>query len=185
MEKTVNEKGVVEGNVTLPSRNINKELQKERLNKVLYVSVPVAYIYSTYMIGKLPDKIKNEQGLVVAGTAFGVISLAAGGIGGGGIGLLGKKSGKIADIGIYVGATSVLYSLSRGIFKQSPKVSLIASGALILGFLAYNKMQREKERTPVKDESGAEPRIKSSGTPIKNTRINPAIVPEVSQTPIK
>lgn len=105
---------------------------------MLTLILAAAAAYPTYNIGNLADKIPHERAYVVAGLLGGAAATIAG---------MGSWTAptelqkKIGIIGASALSTSFVYSVGRGVFKQSPKKSLIA-GLVITGtigaFMWYN-----------------------------------------------
>jgi hypothetical protein len=94
----------------------------------LKIAIPFAVGgYSIYAIGKLTDKIPNERLYVSTALILGLGTTYAFAMGG---------SNKANAVGAFSGGT-LGYALARGIFKQSPKVSLIAGALFAAGTYYY------------------------------------------------
>lgn len=92
--------------------------------------------YSVYKLGTLPDTIKNER-LYVTGAILGggIVTIGAG------LSAWGGKMSKSNESLIYLSGFTCIggisYAITRGIFKQNPKNSLIASAVLLTGAFVY------------------------------------------------
>ena len=93
--------------------------------KIIALGGLVATGYSVYAIGKLSDKIPYERLYVASALVLGVSGRFA-------YAFQGDKQGIGNKWMSFVGGT-IGYAVSRGIFKQNPKVSLIAGAVLALG----------------------------------------------------
>jgi hypothetical protein len=92
--------------------------------KQLKIAIPFAVAgYSIYAIGKLPDQIPHERVYVSTALILGLGATYAFAMGG---------SSKAFAVGAFSGGT-LGYALARGIFKQNPKVSLIAGALFAAG----------------------------------------------------
>jgi drug/metabolite transporter (DMT)-like permease len=131
-----------------------QQINKKRLKNIAILGTSTALVgYSVYKIGKLPDKIPNEKGYVItglvvggvlfAGTTF-TLSAAA----------PSEKAKNAAMVGSLTFMTSLGYAVTRGIFKQNPKVSLIAGAVLAAAtyYVVKNPKLLQKE-TPKVDNT--------------------------------
>ena len=116
--------------------------------KILVGTVLATTAYSLYKIGNLTDKIPYERTYIISGVIGGAAlaysSALSGAFGGGS----GNENGVILGGSIFV--TTLGYSLSRGVFNQNPKNSLIAGLLLTAGtYIWYqsNKAENKKVKT--------------------------------------
>jgi len=108
--------------------------------------------YSIYKIGNLADKIPHERAYVITGIVGGAIVFVAGS-GFGGDSAPSKKQETIGMLGLSTIITTLGYSISRGVFKQTPKNSLIAGLVLLGGAYIWYK----SNQTPVDNGKYARP----------------------------
>jgi peptidoglycan/LPS O-acetylase OafA/YrhL len=109
--------------------------------KIIALGGLAATGYSIYAIGKLSDKIPYERLYVASALVLGVSGSFAGA-------WQSDKRGLATKWMSFVGGT-IAYSVSRGIFKQNPKVSLIAGAVLALGSYYLIKNPNLLAPTPV------------------------------------
>ena len=105
------------------------------VRKFVYGTVLATTAYSVYKIGSLPDKIPHERAYVITGIVGGAV-----------VGFLGmaqwspnEKQETMGMVGLSTLVTTLGYSISRGVFKQSPKNSLIAGLVLLGGAYIWHK----------------------------------------------
>lgn len=111
------------------------------VRKFIYGTVLATTAYSVYKIGSLPDKIPHERAYVITGIVGGAV-----------VGFFGmmqwspnKQQETIGMVGLSTLVTTLGYSISRGVFKQTPKNSLIAGLVLLGGAYIWYK----SNQTPV------------------------------------
>lgn len=113
-------------------------LKQKRNRTIAIIGIPTALVgYSIYKIGKLPDLIPHEKGYVITGLVVGgglmlsTINLSAA--------APTQKAKNAYMIGGLTFMTSLGYAVSRGIFKQNPKVSLITGAVLAMSYYLITK----------------------------------------------
>ena len=111
-------------------------------------------VYSVYKIGSLADKIPHERAYVITGIVGGAVFGALGfGFGSLSASAPSKKQETIGMVGLSTFVTTLGYSISRGVFKQTPKNSLIAGLVLLGGAYIWYK----SNQTPVVNGKDARP----------------------------
>jgi hypothetical protein len=119
------------------------------VRKFIYGTALATTAYSVYKIGSLPDKIPHERAYVITGIVGGAV-----------VGFFGmmqwspnKQQETIGMVGLSTLVTTLGYSISRGVFKQTPKNSLIAGLVLLGGAYIWHK----SNQTPVDNGKYARP----------------------------
>ena len=130
--------------------------KKAFIYKAVGGTVLATTAYSVYKIGNLADKIPHERAYVIAGIVGGGVFGAVGmGIGSLSAAAPSKKQQTIGIVGISTLVTTLGYSISRGIFKQTPKNSLIAGLVLTAGaYIWYESKKSESEASNKKSMTG-------------------------------
>jgi hypothetical protein len=108
--------------------------------------------YSIYAIGKLSDKIPYERLYVASALVVGVAGSYSA--------AFNSEKQELSKKSMSFVAGTIAYSVSRGIFKQNPKVSLIAG--LLIGAGAYYLIKNPNLLAP---------------TPVVVTSNNPMVKP--------
>jgi hypothetical protein len=113
----------------MTQEEIMQEAKKTKQRTIAFIGIPIALVgYSVYKIGKLPDLIPHEKGYVITGLVVGgafaasSFSLSAA--------APSEKQKNASMVGGLTFMTTLGYAITRGIFKQNPKVSLIAGAVL-------------------------------------------------------
>jgi len=129
-----------------------EQVKQKRNRTIAIIGIPAALVgYSIYKIGKLPDLIPHEKGYVITGLVIGgafaasSFSLSAA--------APTQKAKNASMIGGLTFMTSLGYAVSRGIFKQNPKVSLIAGAVLAIGSYYLIKNPNLLQKTPKVDNT--------------------------------
>lgn len=143
-----------------------QEAKKTRNRTIAFVGVPTALVgYSIYKIGKLPDQIAHEKGYVITGLVGG-LALLASGIN------IGSSTSKKQENAVKVGGITLMtttgYALARGLFKQNPKVSLIAGAVLAAGtyyLLNHPQLLKKSISQPTTPVENPKPPITVVGYP--------------------
>jgi len=128
--------------------------KKAFIYKAVGVTALATTAYSVYKIGSLADKIPNERVYVITGIVGGAVFGALGlGFGSLSASAPSKKQETIGMVGLSTLVTTLGYSISRGVFKQTPKNSLIAGLVLLGGAYIWYK----SNQTPVDNGKYARP----------------------------
>ena len=131
-EKTKND------NIVNAEKNAAKTNNFYAKKRFIYGTILATSAYSVYKIGSLADKIPHERAYVITGIVGGAIVFIAGS-GFGGDSAPSKKQETIGMLGLSTIITTLGYSISRGVFKQTPKNSLIAGLVLLGGAYIWHK----------------------------------------------